>query len=573
LPRFGIFSSVLTTSSRSAPFRGRQCAQNPAPSYGSWQGAGLALATLLFLQACSQRAKLEEHALASAAPLQVTAVPPEPTAEELPLDVIERVPVPPADGPTLAPLKFASPVYGRPDKQAEKIGYLRIGARLARSEEPVSARGCAGGWYAVRPAGFVCSGDDSTLSLEHPIARAMDIEPDRSRPLPYSYAFAQAVAPNYMRVPSKAEQFESEVGLNHHLRMWRKGNEQWDTLALGANDIPLGPEGLAVGPAPEHAPVLDVAIRFGSRGNDAVPWWLIGDRRIPNLAPFDVPRQALIAEQVQPHAGVALIGSFVADEAAQSRRFAVTTDGRLLPTDKLKPEPGSPFHGQDLRETGLPVAFGNRTTAKFWSIEQERGTPGAPLSRREFVPLTGVERMLETHKMLQARDGRWLRSEDLRVVARPRELPRFATQNRRWIDVSVENQVLVLWQGDRPVYTTLVSTGRDGLQDPKTTLSTPLGTFRILQKHITTSMDSKAADSEFELRDVPWVMYFKGGYALHGAYWHDDFGRARSHGCVNLAPIDARFVFEWSSPDVPEHWHGAYASTSLGDGTLLRIGR
>ncbi len=73
-------------------------------------------------------------------------------------------------------------------------------------------------------------------------------------------------------------------------------------------------------------------------------------------------------------------------------------------------------------------------------------------------------------------------------------------------------------------------------------MSTPQGTFRIVQKHITTTMDSAVADHEFELRDVPWVMYFKGGYALHAAYWHDDFGRARSHGCVNVSPIDARYL-------------------------------
>jgi lipoprotein-anchoring transpeptidase ErfK/SrfK len=152
-------------------------------------------------------------------------------------------------------------------------------------------------------------------------------------------------------------------------------------------------------------------------------------------------------------------------------------------------------------------------------------------------------------------------------------LPAFAGRGGRWIDVSIENQLLVLWEGDRPVYATLVSSGKDGLGDPKRSLSTPLGTFRIQQKHVTTTMDSTAADNEFELRDVPWVMYFKGGYALHGAYWHDDFGRQRSHGCVNLSPIDARHVFEWSLPDVPEHWHGAYASQSFGAGTWIRIGR
>ena len=66
-------------------------------------------------------------------------------------------------------------------------------------------------------------------------------------------------------------------------------------------------------------------------------------------------------------------------------------------------------------------------------------------------------------------------------------------------------------------------------------------------------------------------MYFKGGYAIHGAYWHDDFGRPRSHGCINLAPIDARYVFRWSLPDVPPHWHAGYSSDAMGEGTLIHI--
>ena len=53
----------------------------------------------------------------------------------------------------------------------------------------------------------------------------------------------------------------------------------------------------------------------------------------------------------------------------------------------------------------------------------------------------------------------------------------------------------------------------------------------------------RRGSSDFELRDVPWIQYFASGYALHGAYWHDVFGIARSHGCINLAPIDARYVF------------------------------
>ena len=67
--------------------------------------------------------------------------------------------------------------------------------------------------------------------------------------------------------------------------------------------------------------------------------------------------------------------------------------------------------------------------------------------------------------------------------------------------------------------------------------------------------------------DVPWIQYFASGYALHGAYWHDVFGIARSHGCINLAPIDARYVFMWTDPPVPKGWHGINVGADMGEGT------
>ncbi|HEX7672087.1 MAG TPA: L,D-transpeptidase, partial [Polyangiaceae bacterium] len=70
-----------------------------------------------------------------------------------------------------------------------------------------------------------------------------------------------------------------------------------------------------------------------------------------------------------------------------------------------------------------------------------------------------------------------------------------------------------------------------------------------------------------DLRDVPYVQYFKEGYALHAAYWHDAFGTPRSHGCVNLSPLDARWLFSWTEPSVPSAWHGAMSN----HGTLVSI--
>jgi hypothetical protein len=527
----------------------------------------------LILVACSLQGQPEERVRAATAPLLMALERTPANAArtlELPLDGAEAVPVPSASGSRLAALRMVSPVYATANKHAEKVGYLRIGARAARSDQPVSLEDCPDGWYALRPLGFVCAGDDSTVDLEHPLARAIQVEPDRSRPLPYAYAFTRSETPNYLRLPTAEEQLHSEprpVPSGSSLEL----PTEEDYPELGANDVPLGRDGLAVGPISSQLRPGAAGERFGGNGRNAVPWWLAGERRIPNFSLLDAAPRALFTDRAPRRAGVALIDSFVASEAAPWRRFAVTSDGRLLPADKLAALSGSTFHGESLRQVGLPVAFGWKHEAQIWSLEAAEPRTVGRLLRRQFVPLTGTAQTVDGVRFVQTRNGRWLRSEDVRVAVKPRELPDYALQGQRWIDVSLVNQVLVLWEGDQPSYATLVSTGRDGWEDPKAPFSTPQGSFEIQQKHITTTLEGSGGDNESELRDVPWVMYFNGSYALHGTYWHDDFGRMRSHGSVSLAPIDARYVFEWSSPVVPEHWHGSYATPSFGRGTQLRI--
>ena len=69
-----------------------------------------------------------------------------------------------------------------------------------------------------------------------------------------------------------------------------------------------------------------------------------------------------------------------------------------------------------------------------------------------------------------------------------------------------------------------------------------------------------ASDGPYSIEDVPYIQYFNGGYALHGAFWHAEFGHVKSHGCVNLAPWDAKTIFGWTDPQLPEGWHAVMAS-------------
>jgi lipoprotein-anchoring transpeptidase ErfK/SrfK len=105
----------------------------------------------------------------------------------------------------------------------------------------------------------------------------------------------------------------------------------------------------------------------------------------------------------------------------------------------------------------------------------------------------------------------------------------------RWIDVNLTSQVLTAYQGDTAVHSVIVSTGRS--QTP-----TPVGQFRIYVKFVTDDMQG----ADYFLPAVPWVMYFQGGYGIHGTYWHDNFGEQMSHGCVNLPPSEAEWLFHWS---------------------------
>ena len=157
------------------------------------------------------------------------------------------------------------------------------------------------------------------------------------------------------------------------------------------------------------------------------------------------------------------------------------------------------------------------------------------------------------------------------VKTNPGSPPRDLAPGEKWIDVNVKTQTLIAFEGDKAVFATAVSTGKEDKEDKEKDHHTPPGTFRIREKHIAATMDGDvASDGPYSIEDVPWIMYFNGSYALHRAFWHNQFGRTKSHGCVNLAPQDAKAVFAWTEPKLPDGWHGVM-STSEKPGTRVVV--
>ena len=117
----------------------------------------------------------------------------------------------------------------------------------------------------------------------------------------------------------------------------------------------------------------------------------------------------------------------------------------------------------------------------------------------------------------------------------------------KWIDIDLTTQRLTAYEGNNPVYVFKTSTGLPWMP-------TVTGEFRIWAKVRSQRMTGGSVQNGtfYDLPNVPFVQYFYGGYGIHGTYWHNDFGKPRSHGCVNISIPDAQILFNWTTPPLPD---------------------
>lgn len=226
-----------------------------------------------------------------------------------------------------------------------------------------------------------------------------------------------------------------------------------------------------------------------------------------------------------------------------------------LPVENLREHKPSEWRGVRLGDdTGLELPIGfvmNRKNYGYRVVVYKTAKLDRPVRR---LPPRAVVRVLERVEDDKGRsrayrigDDQWVAAREIHV-ARKVAPPPLTGAAERWVDVDLSEQVLVAYEGATPVYATLVSTGvRKHETQP--------GIFRIWLKFSETDMSGQMdGEAPYSVATVPWTQYYAKDFALHTAYWHDVFGLLKSHGCVNLAPRDSRFLYFWSDPQVPAGW-------------------
>jgi hypothetical protein len=218
--------------------------------------------------------------------------------------------------------------------------------------------------------------------------------------------------------------------------------------------------------------------------------------------------------------------AFYPDPALEGKGWLRHSSNGYVETSRVKLQTGSSFVG--VANPSLPMGFIVRT------VHLKDGTT---LQRYAQVNVLYTLRasVMTTYGVLPRESVRWVTP-----IERPGEVP----AGVKWVYVDLDEQVLTAYEGDRPVYATLVSTGKDDKPSHA-------GLYRVWLKTRHDRMHGEGYDVE----EVPSIMYFHGGEALHGAFWHDRFGFRVTHGCINLSPTDATWLFNWAPPNLPRGWH------------------
>jgi hypothetical protein len=318
------------------------------------------------------------------------------------------------------------------------------------------------------------------------------------------------------------------------------------------------------------------------RGNFGSPWPFAygeskGLRRAKSLKGIPTPEWPSGLQDARDELTERSTVAWTKEVAADGTQWLWTNDLAFVKKERVKPYPQVEFRGVELsKDITLPIAFFKRVDRPKYNVDSSGNmvASGQSFGRLTWVKLTGKTQKVGTRVFWEtAESGMWVDGHEASVVTphspetpwrtpiRPAGSEISKGERKTWIEVAAHVGWLIAYEDDVPVFATMVSAGKLGAARPRASephqppATTPIGTFKIKTKYLTTTLVSDFDKGEFVHAEVPWSQHFYDKYLLHTAYWHDQWGEGRSGGCVNLSPIDAKRLFEWTQPQVPEGWH------------------
>jgi lipoprotein-anchoring transpeptidase ErfK/SrfK len=511
----------------------------------------------------------------------------------------------------------------------KRIGYMRRGGKVPVIPEAHKKPNCLEGWYELVSGGFVC-GKYATLDANHPRVKLAPHLPFMDSALPYQYGYNLTHgAPLYRTIPSRGERLAYEPWLSAKAKK-RTIEESNPYETLDAGSVAIGtPTASALVPANGTASVAGDLFQSSVRApgltgasatdplgagldpqDSGIPWYLQDhDGGKPQVTLDELRGEGPIVRRMVRGFYLALDRQMKIENGT---KWWKNTEGFVVPFDRVYVnDKVTTFHGVWMADAALPgppmaappppqPIFADAGISRLedggWADPSVRVPTKLPIAfllwrGRKYSPNADGTKMVAAKETLprftavgltgkktrtggfiyhEAEDGFWIRQSEGRIASAS-PMPKELKPGEKWVDVDLTTQTLVAYEGDKPVFATIVSTGKKDKVNKEKNHETKPGTFRIREKHIAATMDGDVvSDGPYSIEDVPWIMYFNGSIALHGAFWHNNFGNTRSHGCVNLAPNDARTLFFWTEPSMPVGWHGVWSS---GDkpGTLVVV--
>lgn len=184
-----------------------------------------------------------------------------------------------------------------------------------------------------------------------------------------------------------------------------------------------------------------------------------------------------------------------------------------------------------------------------------------PFAYRYYYETTHwVTALLQDHRgepWYRIQDDKWdfifyAPATHLRIIP-PDELsplsPEVLPEQKR-LEVHLADQYVIAYEKEMPVFSARIASGAIFSNGR---YLTPTGRFQTFHKRPSRHMAAgDLASNGYDLPGVPWICYItEKGVAFHGTYWHNDYGRPRSHGCINLTPAAAKWIYRWTLPVVP----------------------